>query len=267
LGDDRTWGVRVSGGQVAIACLDTNVAGIALTTFPRGAPVADDQPLVFNDAAETVHEFRIVGKAVGRTEIVAFDPQFRRLASLIISVKAERTVSYGLLRLRDVFRPPAQTEATLVRLMGDVERLYLLQTNTRLIRRRSAELYVKADLGDPISTDGPINPNSIPRKTASEAIRDRIAELSLNDVDRNVVCTWDIDDESTTGFTPELGRLCLVEAQPNKDLETIALAHELGHSFKLDHIFHDEPDLLMNDRPNGTRMTGPDIDRVNSSGV
>lgn len=263
VGSQRVWGVRISGGRVAIASMDTSVAGLMSAQLPLGGPFPNDLPLVFVDFRTTIHKFRIIGKKAGSTLIIAFDEQFKELARLIVSVKAEKTVTYNLLRLRDVFREPARDEKSLARIMTNVEKIYLNQTNTRLIRQRSQELFVKADLKDALS----LEPSRPGKPNAPIAIRDRIAELKLDDVDRNVVSTWNIDDEPTRGFTLANGPVCLAEKQDDEVLETIAIAHELGHSFKLQHLFHVTPDILMHDGPNGCKMHGFDIDRINPSGT
>lgn len=271
VGTNRVWKVR-SRGRVAIAALDPGVAGLLPADLPQPGPFAIDLPLVFNDARPVERDIRIFGRNVGTTQIVAvdLDNNFAMLAFIAITVKSEATFTYNLLRLRDLRRPPVRTQAEIEIVAALVERLYLNQTNTKMIRLDSKEIFVKEDLGDPIDDpDQSANPGT---ERLQRAVLRMESDGLVAKADRHIISTWDVSDKSTRGFTPfvskeRFGRICIVEHLDGHLEEAKNMAHELGHTFQIRHELHSSTDLLMHDAPVGMRMLGIDIDRINKSGL
>lgn len=264
-GGNRIWSVRTR-GQVAVAVVNPSVAQVSLASSPNGAPIKRDQVLVFDDARPTVRDIRITAASVGRTQVVALDVSnnLRELAQIVISVKAESSFTYNLLRLRDLRRPPVRNQADLEIIASLVERVFFKQTNTRMARKDSKEIFVKTDLGDPINIETGASAAAFKLEAEVKKMED---DGRISRADRHIVSTWDIDTLRTQGFTPGFGNICMVQCLENGLDEVKSMAHELCHSFKVHHEYHESDGLLMSAAPTGMRMLGIDIDRINRSGT
>jgi hypothetical protein len=260
VGGSRECKIRLS-GKIQLAAQHPSLVKI-------GKPGAALGPDVSFDSL-ALQEFPFIISSVsgaGRTQIIAAKADGTVLDRLIVSVKAERLLTYNIHRLQDIARLTSRGFPELQTFLGKVEKYYLNQANLRLIRKRTQTLLIRNDLGDPLD----------PTTNKMKLIDEEMVAGKFYMSTLNVISTWDLRDNflsmNLEGYTPFAlqitfrPQIVLVRATAEHQ-EVNTYAHEIGHALGLQH--DGQPDnFLMNGAGNlGYAMRAIDIDRINPSGA
>lgn len=191
-GGSREIKVRLSG---KIQLVVQNPGLVTIGNRPGAMPAPK---LAYDSQVVQEHSFIVNSiSGAGRTQIISAKADGTVLDRLVVSIKAERPVTYNIHRLQDIVRLTPRGFAELQTILGKVERYYLNQANLRLIRKRTQTLLIKNDLGDPI------DPSIGKMKPIDEAMVAGGFYVST----LNVISTWDLRDSDSgnlEGVTPFL---------------------------------------------------------------
>jgi len=268
VGGSREMLVRVSGGEVIIFSVDTQVCEFGLDSSPPSTAPANQ--VVLNHQAETERQLTLHGRSVGRTQLIAVDLRGKILDRLTVSVKSERLVTYNVHCLQDLRRKTTRTLNDLNIIMLTVEKVYLRQANIRLQKVHERPMtFVPEDLGDPIDTGDRSTP--VHERKVVKAIENTLERLGMKRQRVNFVSTWNLTsrNQDLLGQTlPVVGGMtCLVEAHDRALEEATTWAHELGHSLGLKHDGHPSFHLMNGTGQSSFMMSGVDIDEINDTGM
>lgn len=264
--------VSVSGGPVRIASADPNIVQIS-----SGATLPTVPVLTFNQTSAGGFTLNATNNP-GRTFIVAEDEKGKRLAHLAVSVKAQQTVRYHVLRLRDALNNTAMSITETEPILKNVEILYLNQTNVRLLKGKTGEIQIKRVLSD---ANGVLQLQEV-FDNKEDIIFDEVKARNFFDAEVVVVFTWPIegaDPPRTTGkkllgrTTPGRFRtgprmIYINSIGKGGPSHAFTVAHEFGHHFGLEHS-GPRPQTFLMDKSgtSGFKMTQDDINTVNPSGT
>ncbi len=279
-GGSRRGEISVDGGIVRLQSADQNIVQIA--PGPNLPPV---QTITFNQPTLSGLFMLIGGPTSGKTVIVAEDQNGRRLDHLAVSVKDEVSVKYHLLRLKDAVRDDAMERSQAETILKNVEQLYLSQTNVRLTKLRSEDLFIQRILSD----DKRVLQLDEKFDNKEDIIFGQILANGFPSSDVVFVFTWKIEG----GFfiSTELDGRCespvnlpkraisrngptviYVNTFAPQGKHAFTAAHELGHHFGMSHfassiISRRPPNYLMEPPARGFKMTQDDINLANRTGT
>jgi hypothetical protein len=205
----------------------------------------------------TVSAVKVHGVSDGRGQVIACDASGKTLDSVVFSVKKPQRKTYRLWVLKDIATNPTRTEAQMIALMRHVEKAYLAQTNTTLVRLGGfAALNFKRQLGNPIK--------SIDLLLVDVGIAIKLSNLPSADFD--LVSTWKLD--GAVGQTSMISKTSLIQDyKPEQELnEASTFAHELCHAFGRSGHTSDRDRMMSDGGVDSFHMAEEDIDQINSSG-
>jgi hypothetical protein len=257
IGGQRFITVQVDGQPCVVSSRNATVAEVASIATGFN-PTPENRVVLTPLAAPFPFVVRVLGKRVGRTQIVISDTSGTQLDAVEVSVKSEVRQTYRLWALKDLKRRTVRSNDQMVSVMRTVAAVYKEQANVKLEQIGGPEeLMIKGDLGDPIVSPSLLIP------TAAIAIK--LENKTTANFD--MVSTWNL--EIAVGKTNSLVGVCLVaDYKPGLTMqEASTYAHELCHAFgNGGHVTL--PQMLMSgDGTDGLQMTRLDMDTINPTGL